>query len=75
MNQLVYEISVEARKTKMNISIVDLPEISIIGKEGFCTEEANIVQDLWKQANENFDEVLGLGRKEKKLHLEIGRFR
>lgn len=49
----------------MDIRIVDLPEIAIIGKEGLCTEEANIVQDLWKQANENFDEVLGLGRKEK----------
>ena len=32
----------------MDIKIVDLPEIAIIGKEGFCTEEANIVQDLWK---------------------------
>lgn len=49
----------------MNIKIVDLPEIAIIGKEGFCTEEANIVQKLWKQANENFDEVLGLGMREK----------
>ena len=41
----------------MEIKIVDLPEIAIIGKEGFCTEDANIVQNLWKQANENFDEV------------------
>ena len=49
----------------MDIRIVDLPAVAIIGKEGFCTEEANIVQDLWKQANENFDEVLGLGMKEK----------
>ena len=38
-------------KTKMDIRIVDLPEIAIIGKEGLCTEEANIVQDLWKQTN------------------------
>ena len=30
----------------MDLKIVDLPEIAIIGKEGFCTEEANIVQDL-----------------------------
>ena len=44
---------------------VDLPDIAIIGKEGFCTKEANIVQDLWKQANENFDEVSGLGMREK----------
>ena len=49
----------------MDIRIVDLPEIAIIGKEGFCTEEANIVQELWQQANENFDEVSELGMKEK----------
>lgn len=49
----------------MDIKIVDLPEIAIIGKEGFCTEEENIVQYLWKQANENFGEVLELGMKEK----------
>ena len=48
----------------MDIRIVDLPEIAIIGKEGFCTEESNIVQDLWEQANENFGEVLELGMKE-----------
>lgn len=49
----------------MEIKIVDLSEIAIIGKEGFCTEDANIVQNLWKQANENFDEVSELGMKEK----------
>lgn len=48
----------------MDIRIVDLPEIAIIGKEGFCTEESNIVQDLWKQANEDFGEVLEFGMKE-----------
>ena len=48
----------------MDIRIVDLPEVAIIGKEGFCTEESNIVQELWKQANENFDEILELGMKE-----------
>ena len=48
----------------MDIRIVDLPVIAIIGKEGLCTEESNIVQDLWKQANENFGEVLELGMKE-----------
>lgn len=48
----------------MDIRIVDLPEIAINGKEGFCTEESNIVQDLWEQANENFGEVLELGMKE-----------
>lgn len=49
----------------MDIRIVDLPEIAIIGKEGFCTEESNIVQNLWKQANEHFDEVSELGMKDK----------
>ena len=49
----------------MAIRIIDLPEIAIIGKEGFCTGEFNIVQELWKQANENFNEVLTLGMKEK----------
>lgn len=49
----------------MDVKIVDLPEIAIIGKEGFCTEEENIVQYLWKQANENFGEVAELGMKEK----------
>ena len=49
----------------MDIKIVDLPEIAIIGKEGFCTEKSNIVQNLWKEANENFDEVLELGMREK----------
>ena len=49
----------------MNIRIVNLPEIAIIGKEGFCTEESNVVQELWKQANENFSEVQELGMKEK----------
>ena len=46
----------------MNIRIVNLPEIAIIGREGFCTEESNIVQELWQQANENFSEAQELGR-------------
>lgn len=49
----------------MEMKIVDLPEIAIIGKEGFCTEQANIVQQLWQQANAHFDEVAGLGMREK----------
>ena len=48
----------------MEFTIVDLPEIVIIGKEGLCTEEKNIVQDLWQQANAYFDEVAALGMKE-----------
>ena len=49
----------------MNIRTVKLPEIAIIGREGFCTKEANIAQELWKQANENFSDVAELGMKEK----------
>ena len=26
--------------------IIDLPEIAIIGREGLCTKEKNVVQDL-----------------------------
>ena len=47
----------------MSIKIVDLSEIAIVGKEGFCTEEANIAQNLWKQANENFEEISELGKR------------
>ena len=31
--------------------IIDLHKIAIIGKEGLCTKEKNVVQDLWQQAN------------------------
>ena len=31
--------------------MIDLPKIAIIGKEGLCTKEKNVVQDLWQQAN------------------------
>lgn len=41
--------------------IVDLPEIAIIGKEGFCTKEKNVVQGLWEQANSCFSEVADIG--------------
>ena len=34
--------------------IIDLHKIAIIGKEGLCTKEKNVVQDLWQQANSNF---------------------
>ena len=40
------------------------PEIAIIGKEGLCTEEKNIAQELWQEANSHFDEVAALGMKE-----------
>ena len=29
--------------------IADLPKIAIIGKEGLCTKEKNVVQDLWRE--------------------------
>jgi hypothetical protein len=49
----------------MDITIVNLPEIAIIGKLGLCTKERNIVQELWNQANTHFSEVAPLGMKEK----------
>ena len=38
--------------------MVNLPKIAIIGKEGLCTKEKNVVQDLWQQANSNFSDTL-----------------
>lgn len=43
--------------------IVDLPEIAIIGKQGLCTKEKNIVQDLWREANSAFSDVADLAMK------------
>ena len=43
--------------------IVDLPQIAIIGQEGLCTKEKNVVRDLWEQANLRFREVADLGMK------------
>lgn len=45
----------------MRIEFVKLPEIAVIGKEGFCTSEDNQVQKLWNEANAHFDEVAALG--------------
>ena len=47
----------------MKYEMSDLPEIAIIGKEGLCTKEKNVVQDLWRQANSNFGEIAELGMK------------
>lgn len=47
----------------MKYSMVDLPKIAIIGKEGLCTREKNMAQDLWRQANSNFSDVADLGMK------------
>lgn len=49
----------------MNMAIVVLPEIAIIGKQGLCTKNNNIVQELWNQTNAHFAEVAHLGMKEK----------
>ena len=46
-----------------NYTIVDLPRIAIIGKEGLCTKEKNVVQNLWQQANSNFRDIADLGMK------------
>ena len=43
--------------------IIDLPKIAIIGKEGLCTKEKNVVQELWQQANSNFSDIADLGMK------------
>ena len=47
----------------LKYEIIDLPIISIIGKEGLCTKEKNVVQDLWQQANSNFSDIADLGKK------------
>ena len=43
--------------------MIDLPKIAIIGKEGLCTKEKNVVNDLWHQANSNFSDIADLGMK------------
>ena len=47
----------------MKYEIIDLPGIAILGKEGLCTKEKNVVQDLWQKANADFGEVANLGKK------------
>ena len=47
----------------MKYKMIDLPKIAIIGKEGLCTKEKNVVQELWRQANAHFSEVAELGMK------------
>ena len=41
----------------MKYEIVDLPRIAIIGQEGLCTKEKNVVKNLWAQANLRFSEI------------------
>ena len=43
--------------------MIDLPKIAIMGKEGLCTKEKNVVQELWQQANSNFSDIADLGMK------------
>ena len=43
--------------------IVDLPRIAIIGQEGLCTKEKNVVRDLWEQANARFGDVADIAMK------------
>lgn len=49
----------------MEITQVSLPVIAIIGKQGFCTKNYNLTQELWNDANVHFAEVAALGMKEK----------
>ena len=49
----------------MKYEIIDLPIIAIIGKEGLCTKEKNVVHDLWHQANSNFSDIADLGMKKR----------
>ena len=47
----------------LKYEIVNLPKIAVIGREGFCTKEQNVVRELWEQANARFGEVADLGMK------------
>ena len=47
----------------ISYKMIDLPKIAIIGKEGLCTKEKNVSQNLWHQANSNFGDVADLGMK------------
>jgi len=47
----------------MEIKLVDLPAITVIGKQGLCTAENNIAQQLWQEANAHFQEVAALGKR------------
>ena len=47
----------------LKYEIIDLPKITIIGQEGFCMKEKNVVQDLWKQANLRFSEIADIAMK------------
>ncbi|MBR3494360.1 MAG: GyrI-like domain-containing protein [Clostridia bacterium] len=46
----------------IDIEIMDLPEIAVIGKEGLCTAEHNVVRELWADAEAHFQEIAPLGQ-------------
>lgn len=48
----------------MEIKQRKLGPISVIGKEGLCTKDHNIVSQLWQEANTHFAEIADLGMKE-----------
>ena len=52
----------ETKLDSYHLSVI-LPMITVIGKEGLCTTEKNIVQELWQEANSHFNEVAALGMK------------
>lgn len=47
----------------MEFQMIDLPEITIIGKEGFCTAAHSVVQALWQEANSHFTEIAPLAKR------------
>lgn len=48
----------------MKTGIVKFDSITVIGKEGVCTPEQNIVSQLWAEANGHFPEAAALGKKD-----------
>ena len=47
----------------MNVRMVDLPEITVIGKMGLNTREHPAAPALWAEANSHFGEVAALGKR------------
>lgn len=48
----------------MKTGLISLGAFSVIGKEGICTAEHNVVSELWADANAHFAEIAALARKE-----------
>lgn len=49
----------------METKLVQLPAIAVIGKQGLCTKEHNVVAELWQEANTHFSEVEPIAMREK----------